>query len=715
MKNPNNLYINKTSKIISVTLFYLFSFFIFTSSVYSQKLLIGYYPDYKKGVAPAENLHLENLTHIIHSFAYPDENGNLQYSNQFLYPELIETVHNAGKKIILGLGGWGNEEGFVISFADSTKRVFFANNVIQFCETYGYDGIDIDWEYPATPSERTNLNKFVADIKEKKPNLSISLAVPGTDGSAKYIDFTFLEPYVDWIGLMAYDMAGGWSTNSGHNAPLYSTNGSSVDSYLKYMTQTRGVQPEKIVLGVPFYGYSFKTSGLGHPNGGTTSVTYIESMLKIIDGWEYKWDNISKVPYLISPQKDYLISYDNDESIRLKCDYAIDQNLAGVMIWELSHDFIKGDQPLLENLGIKLLHSMGSLTSTVKIANIPNGFKMSTVDTVSILVNASDSIGAISKVELYLDSTKIGEVISEPYSFTMLGANKGVHILKALAYNSSGIAKPSDRIFIKVIGDTTATQTPYNGLPFTIPGKIEAEEFDFGGESVSYHDTSPNNAAAGYSNFRLEEDVDCEPMNEGGFNVGYTIDNEWLEYSVVIDSSTIYSLSFYVASGSSGGSFHLEIDNVDVTGTINTPGTGGWGTYVTINKRDVDLNKGEHILKLFVEKGDFNIDNIIFDYQLSTDISENELNQLSYKLFNNYPNPFNPTTNISFSIPNDGRVSLVIYNMLSQKVKTLINNEQTGAGNFTLSVDMSGLSSGIYLYNLTYGNQILSKKMMFLK
>ncbi len=603
---------HKNSVIIIFSIFLLF----LSEKSYSQKVVAGYYPDWKQGAVKIEDLHIEHLTHIIHSFGYPDTDGNIIIPDNFLYPELILKMHNAGKKVLFALGGGGQSGGFSSVVADDEKRDFFINNIIQFCAAYGYDGVDLDWEFPFSLTDKENLNKLVAGIKEKNPDLGITMAVSGGNYFSQHTDFTYLEPYVDWFGVMAYDMKGPWSATSGHHAPLYAPKDEvSADSFVKYLKNTRGVPPQKIVLGLPFYGYLFTTSGLGSPHSGATALSFIETIKKLTDGWEYKWDNFAKVPYLQNPGKTQLISYENTESVRLKCDYVNEKDLAGVMIWEISHDFIYGDSPLLENAGIKILGSLGNLTAEVTIESIDKGLKFAEGDTAIVSVNANDTTGIISKVELYIDNIKAAELTSAPYIFPVHGLEQGVHVLKAMAYNSLSVATPSDRILVRVTNDINSQQLPYNGIAAVIPGTVEAEEFDFGGEGISYHDTTPGNAAASYSDFRLDEDVDCEPMTEGEYNVGYIIDDEWLEYSVVIDSTAAYEITFNVASALSGGAFHLEIDSSNVTGTIETPGTGGWGTYVTISKTGVNLEAGEHILKFFAEKGDFNIDKMIFELQ----------------------------------------------------------------------------------------------------
>ncbi|MFL5729955.1 MAG: discoidin domain-containing protein, partial [Cytophagaceae bacterium] len=113
---------------------------------------------------------------------------------------------------------------------------------------------------------------------------------------------------------------------------------------------------------------------------------------------------------------------------------------------------------------------------------------------------------------------------------------------------------------------TTASQAPYNGTAFAIPGTIEAEQYDTGGEGVAYHDVTTTNDGDG--NFRTAEGVDIGVCSAGGYDIGWTSGGEWVEYTVNVASTGLYDIKYLVASGATG-SFHLEMDNTDITGTLN--------------------------------------------------------------------------------------------------------------------------------------------------
>ena len=130
---------------------------------------------------------------------------------------------------------------------------------------------------------------------------------------------------------------------------------------------------------------------------------------------------------------------------------------------------------------------------------------------------------------------------------------------------------------------------PFGPAPIAIPGTIQAEDFDHGGEGVAYHDLSAGNEGAQYRS----TDVDVEPTADtnGGYNVGWIFAGEWLTYSVNVAAAGTYTLEARVASNGVGGTFHVEANGVNVTGPLSVPNTGGWQEWQTIT-RSVTLTAG---------------------------------------------------------------------------------------------------------------------------
>ena len=153
---------------------------------------------------------------------------------------------------------------------------------------------------------------------------------------------------------------------------------------------------------------------------------------------------------------------------------------------------------------------------------------------------------------------------------------------------------------------TSAGRSPYKGVPVVVPGLIRAEDFDNGGEGIAYHDAVPGNAGGLY---RPNEDVDII-ANGTGYAVNNIQTGEWLSYSISVAQTGTYRLEASVSSRFTTSQWHMEIDGVNVTGSILVPDTGSWGTFQFIGKNGVSLTAGRHILTIYAEQQYFNLDAI---------------------------------------------------------------------------------------------------------
>jgi len=144
--------------------------------------------------------------------------------------------------------------------------------------------------------------------------------------------------------------------------------------------------------------------------------------------------------------------------------------------------------------------------------------------------------------------------------------------------------------------------------PHTIPGTIEAEDFDAGCRGDAYFDRDEINEGGQYRN----TGVDIENCSAGGYNVGWTYIGDWMAYSVTVSKTASYQISIYIASNYNSGKLHIECDGVDKTGVISIPLTKGFQSWEIV-KRNIQLDAGHHILKLVVDGDLFNIDKLVFE------------------------------------------------------------------------------------------------------
>ena len=138
--------------------------------------------------------------------------------------------------------------------------------------------------------------------------------------------------------------------------------------------------------------------------------------------------------------------------------------------------------------------------------------------------------------------------------------------------------------------------SPYGGTAAAVPGIIEAEHFDEGGKNVAYLDSTAGNA--GYRLRATDVDIQTTIDTGGGYNVGWITPGEWLAYSVDVAQSRTYSVSARVASNALGGTFHIEVDGVNVTGPLTIPNTGSYQKWTSVTKTGVSLTSGRHVVRV---------------------------------------------------------------------------------------------------------------------
>lgn len=336
---------------------------------------------------------------------YGDVNGGILNAFQVLKSE------NPNLKIGVSLGGWSKSGDFSVIAANPSIRATFVKNVMAFIKYTNMDFVDIDWEYPAslrdpdkvdntndegttkaTPADKENFIILLQDLKnalnkqgtELGKTYELSVAIPA--GKAKVdegIDVAKLFNVIDFANIMTYDMAGAWSTVSGHQTALYTNPNSpfkgeclSVDESVNYYI-AKGAKPEKIVIGAAYYTRGWEKVSNNGPDAanhglfGTAAVVNKDADLSPTPGalneapikngeggraggvWSYNalnqlkakytglkeyWDDSAKAPYLYNETTGAFFTYDNARSIQEKAKYVKDHNLGGMIAWMASQD-----------------------------------------------------------------------------------------------------------------------------------------------------------------------------------------------------------------------------------------------------------------------------------------------------------------------------------------------------------------------------------------
>ena len=288
------------------------------------------------------------MTHINYAFGHVNESFNgVKIDNEERLRQIVDLRKQKPElKVLLSIGGWGSGRFSEMAANDEYRRAFAAD-CDRVVKEFALDGIDIDWEYPtssmanisSSPDDTENFTLLMQDIRAAIGNeKELTLA---TVASARYIDFKAILPSVDFVNIMAYDMASAPKHHSalypsGHSGDI--TSDGAVTAHLK-----AGVPPSKLVMGMPFYG----RGGDGYPSFqdynkvGNTDTQYTE-----------KWDEMAQVPYLADKNDTLVFGFENPRSLAIKCQYILDKDLLGGMYWDYSGDNEQGDlrRTVAENL-----------------------------------------------------------------------------------------------------------------------------------------------------------------------------------------------------------------------------------------------------------------------------------------------------------------------------------------------------------------------------
>jgi beta-glucanase (GH16 family) len=240
----------------------------------------------------------------------------------------------------------------------------------------------------------------------------------------------------------------------------------------------------------------------------------------------------------------------------------------------------------------------------VSIVSPPDNTAFPPNSNITLIANASIANGNITKVDFFQDALKIGETFVSPYQMTWNNVLAGNYRIMATAFANTGNNSTSSIININVGGSVLTS--PYGGTPARVPGTIEAENFDLGGQNNAYYDSDTQNNGGQY---RPAEGVDIEACTDigGGYDIGWTVNNEWSLYTISVKDSGTYQIGARVSSNSTNGSMHFEIDGNDVTGLMSVLNTGGWQTWASVLSKNFTLTSGIHQFKFFVNSAGFNI------------------------------------------------------------------------------------------------------------
>jgi len=244
--------------------------------VAQQRKVIGYFPEW--GVYEAHNyftpdkIDFSQITHLNYGFGIV-KNGEVVIHDTYKAPELLRQLdkmtEDAGVTNMISVGGWNNSFEGVFEAATATDAGVdkLANSMLAFMLEWGFDGIDVDWEYPDTDAEKAQFTKLMQSLRSKldaqgkkdDKYYQLSAAVTTNHNNIGFINPAVTTPLMDSVNVMAYDIHGAFDPITGHNAPLYANSQDAdqklnVASTLKEYAETYNVPKNKLMVGIPYYG-----------------------------------------------------------------------------------------------------------------------------------------------------------------------------------------------------------------------------------------------------------------------------------------------------------------------------------------------------------------------------------------------------------------------------------------------------------------------------
>ncbi|EKJ78493.1 hypothetical protein FPSE_01302 [Fusarium pseudograminearum CS3096] len=288
-------------------------------------------------------------------------------------------------KVILSIGGWTWSTNFPSAAGTRENRIRFSKSAVTLMKDWGFDGIDLDWEYPNDENEATNFDLLLQAVRDELDSYAsqnapghrflLSIAAPAGPEKYKKLHLNKISNIVDQINIMAYDYSGSWDSASGHNANLFpykaSANPYNSDKAINDYIDA-GVPAEKIVLGMPIYGRSFEGNlGIGKSFSDVGQGSWERGVwdYKALPkpGAEIKYDEEAQAYYSYDSIMHELISYDTPEEVEKKVDYVLKHGLGGSMFWEASGDK-KGNESLIGTS----YNCLGTLDESENWLNFPD-------------------------------------------------------------------------------------------------------------------------------------------------------------------------------------------------------------------------------------------------------------------------------------------------------------------------------------------------------
>ncbi|MBK8947022.1 MAG: T9SS type A sorting domain-containing protein [Ignavibacteriae bacterium] len=374
-----------------------------------SKSVFGYLPDWEYLENAHQNFNYDLLSHIA-VFDFPvSKTGAISEPPSWPWTDLMNSAHESGTKVIMVIVNFSANDIHEILTSSIAKWIFFSG-VKSKIINYNLDGVNIDFEGLNTADRGTVINDFMKELTDTvhaiSPDLEVSFAAPAVNWGGW--NLTGLAQSCDYLFVMGYDFFGSWSTTTGPTAPLIGGSYNITNTInVQYQTVT-SFYPEKIILGVPYYGPHWETST---SQEGSSTLNFVESKRyrdakPLSENYGVKWSSTYKNSWFsfTSDSKNNQVWFDTDSSLSLKYDLAISKKLKGIGMWALGYD---GSRDELWNL----LDKKFSVTVNVEDNKLPKDFILGQ--------NYPNPFNPTTTIEYIIPSILKSEVSNEVSDFSL--------------------------------------------------------------------------------------------------------------------------------------------------------------------------------------------------------------------------------------------------------------------------------------------------------
>lgn len=460
-----------------------------------ERKVVGYFPEwaYKsevQGNFDVADLQWESLTHIQYSFAMVGEDNKIKFGDKHAAIEEDFKNHkleNNGKEVkldsslpykghfnvlqqmkkqypnvdlLISIGGWTGSRGFYKMIDTDAGINTFADSCVDFIRQYGFDGVDIDFEYPSSvatcgnPTDKDlseprrailneRYNVLMKTLREKLDNASkndnkkhlLTAAVTASSWVLGGVTDNRYASYLDFLSIMSYDFHGGWNEYVENLANIYPDKDDTETTKMAMPTLNmdwaykfyRGVLPaEKILMGIPYYTRGWENVQGGNGSGlhgtsktpatgkynlwgdddnkdgipdpaGANPLWHVLNLMDKDPNLKVHWDDVGKVPYVWQGDKKVFLSFENEQSIDERVNYIKDKNLGGALIWVMNGDY--GDNPNYVK-GSDEINEGKYTFGDILTKKLKNG-----LDKMGNCVETKDDIGKVETIDVKVETT----------------------------------------------------------------------------------------------------------------------------------------------------------------------------------------------------------------------------------------------------------------------------------------------------------------------